>query len=235
MGRTLFIGDVHGCSRELEELLERLELSDGDHVVFVGDLIGRGPDSRGVLRQAERIGATTVIGNHERRFLVVRQARELDIVGPRLGPDHEALYGQLNARDWTALEAQLPSLELPQHNVAVVHAGLVPGVPIEDQSIETLTRIRSLDPDGNPSDRYRQIPWAASYRGPVHIVFGHNARRGLQLFEHATGLDTGCVYGGALTAMALDEGQTPSSDLSARRACLVSVPARETYWDPRKR
>lgn len=235
MGRTLFIGDVHGCSVELEELLERLQVSDDDRVVFVGDLIGRGPDSRGVLRQAERIGATTVIGNHERRLLVVRQARGLGILGPRLGPDHEALYASLDDRDWSLVEAELPYLELPEHNVVVVHAGVVPGVPVEDESIETLTRIRSLDADGNPSDRYRQIPWAAAYRGPVHVVFGHNARRGLQLFEYATGLDTGCVYGGSLTAMALDEGQAPPRDPTARRACLVSVPSRDTYWDPRKR
>ena len=235
MGRTLFIGDVHGCCTELEELLGLLDLADGDRVVFVGDLIGRGPDSKGVLRQVERIGATSILGNHEHRLLVVREARQKNAFGPRLGPDHEALYASLDDRDWAVLEGELPSLDIPEHGVRVVHAGVVPGLPIDEHSIETLTRMRSLDEHGNPSDRYRQIPWAATYHGPPHIIFGHNARQGLQLFDDATGLDTGCVYGGSLTALALDEARTPPRDFTERRACLVSVPSQDTYWDPRKR
>jgi hypothetical protein len=234
MGRTLFIGDVHGCSVELEELLELLAWRDDDRVVFVGDLIGRGPDSKGVLRQAERIGATTILGNHEQRLLSVRKARAEGERGPRLGPDHEALYESLDDREWAFLERELPSLDLPEHGVRVVHAGVVQGLPIEDHSVDTLTRMRSVDAAGKPSSKYRPIPWAATYRGPPHVVFGHNARMGLQLYEYATGLDTGCVYGKSLAAMALEAGQTPPRDVTERRACITSVPAHAEYFDYRK-
>ena len=78
--------------------------------------------------------------------------------------------------------------------------------------------MRSILPDGRVSARciYTQ-PWADRWAGPMSVIFGHDAARGLQVRDHAVGLDSGCVYGGNLTALLLPE----------RR--LVSVPARETY------
>jgi predicted phosphodiesterase len=65
MGRTIIVGDVHGCRRELELLLERIDFRAGDRLVFVGDLIARGPDTLGVLDVARTTGAIVVRGNHE--------------------------------------------------------------------------------------------------------------------------------------------------------------------------
>jgi len=72
--------------------------------------------------------------------------------------------------------------------------------------------------------------WGASYEGPPHIVFGHNARKDPQLHAHATGLDTACVYGGELTALVLPAGARlpPPNE---RRDLLVSERARRAYSD----
>jgi hypothetical protein len=132
--------------------------------------------------------------------------------------------------DWAYLESLPLWLKLPEHNVVVVHAGLLPGVLLEDQDPYDLMYIRSLTSEAEASKRYAERSWAADFKGPFHVVFGHNAQGGLQLHPFATGLDTACVYGCALSALVLEQGQTPPPVLE-RQDCIVSVPARETYAD----
>jgi predicted phosphodiesterase len=67
--RTIVIGDVHGCPRELERLLVRVEPRKVDSVIFIGDLINRGPDSHAALKLARDCGGQSLIGNHEIRLL----------------------------------------------------------------------------------------------------------------------------------------------------------------------
>jgi hypothetical protein len=112
-----------------------------------------------------------------------------------------------------------------------VHAGLVPGVPIDEQRRENLIKMRTIRADGTPSKERGHTLWGALYRGPPHVTFGHNAIDGLQLHPDATGLDTACVYGGALTALVLAAGETPPPP-EERRHALTSVPARQRYYDP---
>lgn len=228
MARTILIGDVHGCAAELSELLERLAPSRADRVVFVGDLVARGPDSRGVLRIVREIGALSVRGNHEEKLLAARHARRTGGAKPKLGASHAALVAELNEEEWAQLEALPLRLELETHGLWVVHAGIVPGVAWEAQDRWMLTHIRSLDDDGTPSSRWGR-PWGASYRGP-HIVFGHNAQRAPQLHVDATGIDTACVYGGELTALVLLDG-APIPPPENRREALVSVAAKRPYVD----
>src|ERR1700704_4140167 len=87
MGRTVIVGDVHGCREELELLLERVGFTTGDRLVFVGDLIARGPDSLGVLDVARRTGAIVVRGNHEEKLLAWRDARRARLRGDGTGGD----------------------------------------------------------------------------------------------------------------------------------------------------
>jgi len=215
--RTVVIGDVHGCLDELTDLARAVGLDQSDDIVLVGDLVAKGPDSRGVLQWAREHDARAVLGNHEAHLL--RWRREGDGVRP-LKDGHRRLAEAMDAADWGQVEAMPLWLALGT-DVLVVHGGLVPGVPLAQQAPDDLLNLRSITPDGRPSKRVDDgAPWASVWSGPEHVLFGHDARRGLQFHPHATGLDTGCVYGRGLTAMLLPE----------RR--VVTVPARRPWVDP---
>jgi hypothetical protein len=223
--RTLIVGDVHGCPDELEALLAKARVVQGlDRVVLVGDVMVRGPDSRRALAIARELGASVVRGNHEHRLLAGRAGTA------RLGPDHEHVAKDLTAEEWRVLEAMPLWLDLPEHDVRVVHAGVVPGRDMKDTPQDALLRMRTMDAEGGWSDRPNAGElWGTRYVGPPHVVFGHNARAEPQLHAWATGIDTGCVYGGNLTAVVLDAGE-PMPRGEAARARLVSVPARRRYF-----
>jgi hypothetical protein len=226
---TVIVGDIHGCLRELSELLDRVGPSSDDRIAFVGDLVARGPDSLGVLELFRQVRAVAVRGNHEERLLSARNAKKRGEIGPRLGPSHLAVFEALTDEDWDLIENLPLKLDFDEHELRIVHAGVVPGVPWEAQDPRLVTHLRSIAEDGTPSERHG-TPWGALYRGPSHVVFGHNARRDVQLHPHATGIDTGCVYGGALTALVLPAGSAvPPVD--SRRDALVQVKAHAAYAD----
>jgi len=228
MARTIIIGDVHGCRAELERLLGYIGMSRGDRLVMVGDLVVRGPDPRGVLDLVRELGGTAVRGNHEDRLLRWRARSEGSKKGPTLGSAHREAARELKKRDWAWLEELPLWLDLPEHQVRVVHAGVVPGVPIERQDPRSLMYMRSLGRSGEAIEERGRVLWGERYQGPPHIVFGHNAQADVQIHAWATGIDTGCVYGGALTAMVLREGESPPRMID-RRSVLVSVKARRPY------
>jgi hypothetical protein len=227
--RTIIVGDVHGCSAEVKDLLDRVAFGSGDQLVFVGDLVNKGPDSSGVLALARELGARAVLGNHEHRLIAARVARRAGQTGPRLNALQEELVRSFTEEEWKQLEGLPLKVDLPEHGIRVVHAGVVPGVPFEELDVLTVTRMRSIKKDGTPSDKWGTL-WGSLWSGPPHVVFGHNARKFPQLHPAATGLDTGCVYGGKLTALVLDAGQAPPPP-AERRSSLVSVDARKIYED----
>ena len=243
--RTIIVGDVHGCRSELEGLLDRVAFSSGDRLVFVGDLVARGPDSLGVLDVARRTGAIVVRGNHEQKLLDWRRARVAWMRGeaaakPPIGSMHRDIARSLRPVDWTLIETSPFFLHLPEHGVSVVHAGVMPGLAVEAQEPETLMRIRTVrvaasGKRGKAHKSETNPLWGAVYTGPPQIVFGHNAAPGLQIHPWATGLDTACVYGGRLTAMVLAMGQRVPRAIAARRALLVSVPAQRVWFAPASR
>jgi hypothetical protein len=210
---------VHGCLDELEALVRRCGGLAGARVLLVGDLVAKGPDSAGVVQWARESGARAVLGNHDAHVLRLRPGAAAAARDAK--PHHIAVAEALATADWKYLAA-LPLWLRVGRGHLVVHAGLVPGVELEEQEREHLLNLRSITADGQPSKRLDGAPWASLWRGPEHVVFGHDAVRGLQRHPHATGLDTGCVYGKALTALVLRDGD----DTAAR---LVSVPARRAY------
>jgi serine/threonine protein phosphatase 1 len=212
-GRLFAVGDVHGCADELEALLRGLPLERGDTVAFVGDYIDRGPDSRAAvdvllaLRARDELTTVFLKGNHEdmclaylgrhgswgdawhlnggtatlRSYGLPPSAPPAD-VATRLPPAHLAFFEDI--RTWHRTGDFL-----------VVHAGIRPGLPLEQQDEEDLFWIR-------------EEFIAARHGLPYTVVFGHTPqRRVLVDLPWKIGIDTGCVYGGWLTAIELGEGR----------------------------
>lgn len=227
MARTIIVGDVHGCREELERLLDHVGLGSDDRLVMVGDLVVRGPDPAGVVELLMKLGAQSVRGNHEDRLLRLRDsAGKLQVGGMT-----RATARALRRRHWEWLRALPLTIELPEHAALVVHAGVVPGVPFEQQAPRALMYMRTLDAHGEAREQREgegRVLWGTKYAGPEHVVFGHHARPEPQLHPFATGVDTGCVYGGRLTAMVLRTGEAPPPP-AERHGVLVSVPARRVY------
>jgi hypothetical protein len=215
---TIIIGDVHGCAEELDGLLRVCGGDASDQIVLVGDLVAKGPDSRGVLALVREYGAQSVRGNHDAHLLRWKQAVDEGRRPQALRPSHAQVANELDDEDWALLAALPLYLRLPTRNAVVVHAGVVPGIALEAQEPDMLLNLRTIRADGSGSrSSHDGVLWGTLWPGPELIVFGHHARAGLQRHPFAIGLDTGCVYGGQLTAYVLPEGR------------LVSVTARRSY------
>ena len=211
MGRTIVIGDLHGCFDELTDLLELINLRKGDRVVAVGDLIVKGPKSREVLDFFIRDKRfSSVIGNHDRKLRQYWRGEPT----PFTEEQKETLV-QLDVQRerYSDYLKSLPfTIDLGSH--LVVHAGVRPGVPLKRQMTRDLTEIRTMG--ANPSSR-RGVPWYKIYRGRKIVLFGHWPAKAPRVAQRAIGLDTACVYGGRLSAFIIESNQ------------FVSVPARRAY------
>jgi hypothetical protein len=243
-GRTIVVGDVHGCRDELERLLELVRYHERDALFFLGDLLSRGPDPLGVLSIVRRTGARGVRGNHDDDLLKWHLARQAGDHGAHLGKAKRKMAEQLEEADWAVLASLDLWIDLPHHDLRLVHAGVVPGLPMEAQPLTALLSMRYLGPHnepiekigvhGEPAEKDGVVLWGRRYTGPPHIVFGHNAQREPQLHPWATGIDTGVVYGERLTAMVLEPGQrVPPPE--KRSEVLFSVSAKESYYIPAPR
>jgi bis(5'-nucleosyl)-tetraphosphatase (symmetrical) len=236
----VFIGDVQGCADELEDLLAALKYDSANHtLLFAGDLVNRGPASLRTLRRVIELGADNVLGNHDLHLLAVaaqrRPLRPDDTIGEVLAaPDRERLLAWMRRRP----------LVLEWDDVILVHAGLHPQwidpkavakpleeriargeLPLDDADLQFLTRVRYCDAsgvrgeddDGAPPG---YAPWDYFYQGRRIVVCGHWAMRGVVTKDRLRSLDSGCVWGGRLTAWIAEEDR------------LVSVPARRVYQQP---
>jgi hypothetical protein len=245
--RTIFIGDTHGCNDELHSLITELHLRSDDRLAFVGDLVDRGPDSIGVIRYVKELlshypGSSCVAGNHESK--VIEQRRK--------GLFKEPWTPDASEDDWKFLESLPLIKKLPDLNVTVVHGGIFPrffqSYPEGLSRIESnwhqskgkymdrakrFLRVRFVNPEGNMvslgQETDEDVFWTERYDGREGYVFyGHQPYINPpkpQLSEHAAGIDTGCVFGGRLTAAVVTD--------DPRKAEFVSVPALKMYSQPR--
>ncbi|KAG8344276.1 Calcineurin like phosphoesterase superfamily domain [Trypanosoma vivax] len=235
-GRVIIVGDIHGCRAQLEELLRTVSFSrETDTLVAVGDLVNKGPDSFGVVRLLRHLGAYSVLGNHD--CMLMNVAEMLKTHRPPADVSGYELLFSLAASippDVMLYLKELPHiLRIPAYNLIVVHAGLHPQRPLEKQLVEEVTTMRNFIEKGKRSgergvtgaevtlttsnETDSGVPWASLWRGPEMVVYGHDARRGLQtkFMPHALGLDSGCAGGGQLSAVVFPGGN------------IVSVPG----WD----
>ncbi|MFD7714667.1 polynucleotide kinase-phosphatase, partial [Streptomyces sp. NPDC059814] len=231
------VGDIHGCSSELETLLGKLGYVDGAHpegrtAVFVGDLVDRGPDSPGVLRRVMSMvaggNALCVPGNHENKL-----GRYLK--GRKVQPTHglAETIEQLEREDARGPEFREQVTEfidgLVSHYVldggrlVVCHAGLP-----EKYHGRTSGRVRSHALYGDTTGETDEFglpvryPWAEEYRGRAAVVYGHTPVPTTSWVNNTICLDTGAVFGGKMTALRWPERE------------LVDVPAEQVWYEPAK-
>lgn len=238
------VGDVHGCRGELETLLTELGYvlrrddadrvvgahhPDGRTAVFVGDLVDRGPDTPGVLRLVMGMvadgDALCVPGNHEDKLVRKLKGRNVKV--------SHGLAETLAQLDKESPEFRQEVLEfcdglvahivLDEGRLVVAHAGLK-----EAYHGRTSGRVRSFALYGDTTgetDEYGlpvRLPWANDYRGKAMVLYGHTPMPEVQWVNDTMCLDTGCAFGGKLTALRYPERE------------IVSVPAEQVWYEPVK-
>jgi protein phosphatase len=238
------IGDVHGCADELQALLAKLGYRidwandrgdrlvtvippEGRKVVFVGDLVDRGPNTPDVLRIAMSMTAAgtayAVQGNHDRKF-------ERWLAGRKVTIAHglQQTIDQLEGLDRGFRETLPKFLDglrshvwLDRGRLAVAHAGLK-----EEMIGRGSAAVREFALYGETTGEIDEFglpvraDWAASYRGPTTVVYGHTPVVRADWVNNTLCIDTGCVFGGKLTALRWPEKE------------LVDVPAERTWCEP---
>ncbi len=232
------IGDVHGCFAELTELLGALGYRvDADGVtvtpppgrraIFVGDYVDRGPDTPAVLRLVMAMAAAgTAIclpGNHDAKLVRKLKGRDVKITHglaetlAQLEPEPEEFRDAV--RDF--LDPLVSHVVLDDGKLVVAHAGLK-----EAYQGRSSRRVRDFalfgETTGETDDFGLPIraDWAADYRGDAAVVYGHTTVEEPRWVNSTIDIDTGCVFGGRLTALRWPERE------------LVSVAAKRTYYEP---
>ncbi|WP_216209552.1 polynucleotide kinase-phosphatase [Amycolatopsis aidingensis] len=238
------LGDVHGCRAELEELLGRLGYRitrdaagrangashpDGRTAVFVGDLVDRGPDTPGVLRLVQGMvaagDALVVCGNHEQKLVRALRGRKVTVAhGLAESLDQLAVEDEsFRAEVETFCDGLIAHYVLDGGRLVVAHAGLP-----ERYHGRASGRVRSLALYGDTTgetDEYGlpvRYPWAEDYRGRATVLYGHTPVPEAEWVNGTMCLDTGCVFGGKLTALRYPERE------------LVSVEAQRVWYEPAK-
>lgn len=217
-GRIIVIGDAHGCYREVEMMLDMLNVTPDDDVIFAGDMVDGGEDSRKVVEIA--MDNHAVMGNHELHhvdpYIDEVYSKNSD---KKRHEWHLKTKSELLLHHREYLRSLPHYIRLPQYNTIVAHAGMFPGTPLEKQKIRHLTSMQAINPEidrrtywmgqatlstkGRPDDSYRF--WTHFWRGPERIIFGHSVLNKPLLTEFAIGIDGGCRYGGELWAYVMPE------------------------------
>jgi protein phosphatase len=235
------IGDIHGCLAELEALLTELGYTisrdhegraagahhDGRRAIFVGDLVNRGPDTPGVLRLVMGMVAAgdafCVTGNHENKLLRALRGRNVQVTHglaeslAQLATETDAFRADVER----FMDGLISHYVLDGGRLVVSHAGLT-----ERYQGRASGRVREFCLYGQTTgetDEYGlpvRYPWAQEYRGEAMVVYGHTPIPAPEWINNTLCLDTGCVFGGRLTALRYPERE------------LVSVPAAKVYYQP---
>ncbi len=214
MGRTVIVGDIHGCFDELLELLEKVDLRPDDLLISVGDLVDRGPAPGDVVEFFRgRPNSVVLMGNHERKHVREIFSYAQEITRLQLGDRYTETV------DWMRT---LPYY-FENEQVRVVHAAMLPGIPLASQKEEILCgstsgerELAGLFPGGH---------WHDHYTDARPVVFGHHVTGRTPMIRDGRvfGLDTGACHGWNLTALSVPD------------FTIHSVPAHADHWADTKR
>ena len=230
--RILVIGDVHGCLEELQLLVQKAihKHNNGQQfkaIILVGDLCNKGPYSAEVIRYVRSQSINNnwfcVRGNHDDRALLAALGHEDICNKPRYQWVKELSDEDVEWMSKLPYTIRIPASMLlvdedakqVKQDVIIVHAGLDPAVELEKQTIDTMVTVRLIEEYG-----IKPSLWSKIWSGPELVIFGHDAKRGLQNEKFAIGLDSGCVYGGNLSGIILPEQEMVSVD-AVREHCPV--------------
>ena len=238
------IGDVHGCYDELAELLGRLGYTvrvtgdgearkfetatpEGRTAVFVGDLVDRGPNSPDVLRLVMSMVAAghahCVVGNHDAKFLRWLNGRNVQLTHG-LAETVEQMEGSsepFRQEIKNFLNGLLSHNMLDGGALAIAHAGI--REDMQGRASNTIRNFCMFGETTGETDEFGlpvRYNWAGDYRGSAMVVYGHTPVPEAEWLNNTICIDTGCVFGGKLTALRYPERE------------LVSVPAGRTYAEP---
>jgi serine/threonine protein phosphatase 1 len=193
---TYVVGDIHGCLKSLQRLLEKIDPAPDEEVVFIGDYIDRGPQAREVVEYllALPFRCVFLLGNHEQMLLEFLQGENEEVFLLNGGTATLRSYGgdadNIPASHLHFFRTLLHKYETP--DFLFVHAGIRPMVPLEQQELKDLIWIR-------------QEFYSFVGKFPKPVVFGHTPQKQVLLREDRIGIDTGCVYGNKLTCLKLPE------------------------------
>lgn len=224
MPRTIFIGDLHGCADEFRALLIKLDYNPKfDRLYLTGDSFARGPKPSETLDAIAESKAKSVMGNHDMRMLQHLSRKETASRNDeKISKSQIETINKMSHR-LPELIDYLGSLPISVSSLGwiLVHAGIDPEKGISGTSAQTALTIRTHPGPNIPGNK----KWYESYEGETLIIFGHDAKGGIVRRlrngkPNAIGLDTGCVYGGSLTAYILEEDR------------FVSVKCAKMYYDP---
>jgi predicted phosphodiesterase len=218
-GRLIFIGDIHGCHDELVELLARLKPSPSDVVVSVGDIVTKGPAADRCLDLWRERGFLAVKGNNE--IKVLDRARPLLRFFAR---DRVVRRGDLlrYIDSWPIV------IDFPAAAIAAVHGGFLPQMHVDAETVECakdeIVELRWIRKKNGgwkaiPKDKKKSgdVLWSEKWKGDRFVVYGHTPVREPKFDARALGLDTGCVYGGTLTAAIFAAGEWTTESVRAKR------------------
>ena len=186
-------------------------------LIFCGDVINRGPKSLEVLKWIQSHRAEAVLGNHERTMIEITEGKkhptpEFEKIKKELGSQFEKTLSWI--KTWP--------FYIEGEDFIVVHAGIEPGKTVKTSSERALTSIRTWDGKGEILNDLTNPPWYDFYTGKKLVVYGHWAKKGLNVRTSTIGLDSSCVYGGHLSALTLPEKR------------ILQIPAKKNYTLPEK-
>lgn len=232
------IGDVHGCLVELRALLAKLGWDTtqeppapppGRKAVFVGDLVDRGPDSPGVLKLVMALvqagSALCVPGNHEVKLLKLLNGKKVSL---KHGLERTAQQLEAETPEWKASVARfvdglVSHVVLDGGNLVVAHAGLK--AEMQGRGSGAVRQFCLFGETTGETDEFGlpvRYNWAADYRGSATVVYGHTPVPEATWLNRTLCIDTGCVFGGKLTALRWPE------------KAIVAVPALAEHYPPTK-